>query len=387
MKIAMIGHKQVPSREGGIEVVVEELATRMVEAGHEVTLYNRWQRGDERSPKLYKGISMRDVPTLRVKGSDAVIYSFLAAVRALFGGYDVVHFHAEGPAGMAWLTRLFRIPTVVTIHGLDWQRGKWGSFASAYLRAAERAAAKFSDGMIVLSEHLKDYFRDTYKKDTVFIRNGVSVRERCAPEEILKLGLEGQDYILFLARIVPEKGIQYLLEAFKAMDTDLKLVIAGGQDHNEYVEKIRKMAAEDSRVIMPGFVHGRLLEELYSNCRLYVLPSDVEGMPLSLLEALSFGAPCLASDIHENRVAPESFLTLFRQGQPDDLRKRMEEMLQTPYSAESRNVQIDWMKKNYSWDSVVDGTLDMYRAMILMKKSTAVQGDERMYYVRSTRRR
>lgn len=127
MKIAMIGHKRVPSREGGIEIVVEKLAERMVTAGHEVTLYNRWQRKQEKSPSSYNGITLRDVPTFDMMGSDAVAYSIEAAISSLFGNYDVVHFHAEGPSGMSWLTRLFKIPTIVTVHGLDWQRGKWNN--------------------------------------------------------------------------------------------------------------------------------------------------------------------------------------------------------------------------------------------------------------------
>ncbi len=369
MKIAMIGHKRVPSREGGIEVVTEELAVKMVETGgYSVTLYNRWQRGYAHSPKVYKGIALRDVPTVEIKGSDALLYSLFATVSALFGHYDVIHFHAEGPAGMTWLTRLFRIPTVVTVHGLDWQRGKWGSLASSYIKRSEKIAARCADEIIVLSDGIGDYFRETYGRSTHFIRNGVHVNRRQHPKELLRLGLRGNGYLLFLARIVPEKGVHYLLEAFRELNTDLKLVIAGGLPSNEYVEKIRKMAAEDRRVVLAGFVSGRLLEELYSNCRLYVLPSDVEGMPMSLLEALSYGAPCLASDIPENRVAPEAYLTVFRHGQTEDLRQKIEEALQRQPTGEKIDAQITWMKENYSWDSVVDETLALYRMAIEKKK-------------------
>ncbi len=367
MRIAIIGHKRVPSCEGGIEVVVGELAVRMARKGHEVTVYNRWQRKCDRSPKRYKGISLRDVPTVSIKGSDAVMYSFLATFLALFGRYDVVHFHAEGPAGMSWMTKLFRIPTVVTIHGLDWQREKWNSFASQYIKIAEKIAARCADEMIVLSENMSSYFQRKYGRKTNFIRNGVNTGYRRKPDQIRKLGLKGNDYVLFVARLVPEKGIHYLLEAFRSVDTDLKLVIAGKIDSSEYVKKIREMAALDKRVIMPGFVQGEFQEELYSNCRLYILPSDVEGMSLTLLEALSFGAPCLASDIEENKVVPEKFLTWFNHSRPDDLRRKMEQMLNDSYSEEQREAQILWMRENYSWESVIDDTLSIYQTVIKKK--------------------
>lgn len=363
MKIAMIGHKRIPSREGGIEVVVEELAVRMAAEGHEVTVYNRHQRGQAPSPKSYKGVTLRDVPTLRLKGSDAAVYAILATVAALFGHYDVIHFHAEGPSGMAWLPHLFHIPTVATIHGLDWQRGKWNAFASSYLKASEKTAAKRADEMIVLSEHLADYFRETYGRETRFIRNGISVGERRPPQEIRKLGLQGNDYILFLARLVPEKGLHYLLEAFRGINTDLKLVVAGSLDSNDYVARIQTMAAADRRVILAGFVQGELLDELFSNCRLYVLPSDVEGMPLSLLEALSYGAPCLVSDIPETQVAPEEYLTVFRHGETEDLLRQMQRALKFPPTPEQREAQAAWMKEHYSWDAVVEETLTLYKTV------------------------
>ncbi len=360
MKIAMIGHKTVPSREGGIEVAVEELAVRMALRGHEVVLYNRRRKGQERSAKTYKGVALKDVPTVDIKGSDVIVYSVLAAFRALFGHYDVIHFHAEGPAGMSWLTRLFGIPTVVTVHGLDWQRSKWGSLATWYIKRSEKTAVKRADRMIVLSENMQNYFENAYKRETSFIRNGITTGTRRAPSEIAKLGLRGGDYILFLARLVPEKGLHYLLDAFKGIDTDLKLVIAGRLNDTDYVNKIREKASLDGRVTFAGFVSGALLDELFSNCRAYVLPSDVEGMPLSLLEALSYGAPCIASDIEENKVAPEEYLTLFRHGDPDDLRQKLEEAINTEVPAGRLGAQTEFMREKYSWEAVVDDTLSLY---------------------------
>jgi glycosyltransferase involved in cell wall biosynthesis len=312
MKIAMIGHKRIPSREGGVEIVVEQLATRMVAAGHQVDAYNRSGHhvsgkdidGKKKSEKLkeYKGVRIITIPTFQNKKLNAVVYSFLATIRALFGRYDVIHYHAEGPCSMLWIPHLFGIRTVATIHGLDWQRSKWGGFATRFLLFGEKMAAKYADEVIVLSHNMQKYFKETYNRDTVLIPNGVIKPAIKSDEQIYKKwGLKKDSYILFLARIVPEKGLHYLLDAFRGIDTDKKLVIAGGSSHtDDYVETIKNKAKEDSRVIMTGFVQGELLEELFSNAYIYVLPSDVEGMPISLLEAMSYGNCCLISDIEEN---------------------------------------------------------------------------------------
>ena len=302
MKIAMIGHKRIPSREGGVEVVVEALAVRMAQQGHDVTVYNRRGKhvsgGKTVDTKEYKGVKIKRIPTFESSKLNAIVYSVIASFLALFGRYDVIHFHAEGPCSMLWLPHMFGIRTVATIHGLDWQRAKWGGFATRFLKFGEKTAAKYADELIVLSEGTKEYFMETYGRKTIFLPNGVDEHEYVEPQIIKeKYGLDKDKYILFLARIVPEKGLHYLIEAFSKTDADIKLVIAGGVSHSdEYAEKIREMAA-DSRIIFTGFVEGSELWELFYNCRLYVLPSDVEGMPLTLLEAMNCGCECLVSDI------------------------------------------------------------------------------------------
>ena len=298
----MIGHKRVPSREGGIEIAVEELAIRLTAMGHQVDCYNRWQdfgAGAVRLPREYKGIRLIRIPTLATPSLNAFIYSVLAVLRALAGGYDVMHFHAEGPCAMTFLPRLFGIPVVSTIHGLDWQRAKWGRFASRYLLWGERNAARYSDALIVLSNGNQQYFTQTYGRETIYIPNGVSLIPCREPEEIgRRWNLSKNSYILFLSRLVPEKGLHYLIGAYKKMDTDKRLVIAGGLTrNNEYVEQIRGMAEDDPRILFTDFVQGRVLEELMSNCCVYVLPSDIEGMSISLLEAMSCGLPVCATAV------------------------------------------------------------------------------------------
>ena len=236
-------------------------------------------------------MKLKSVWTLDKKGLAAMTSSFSAAVKAAFGKYDVVHFHAEGPCAVMWIPRLFGKKCIATIHGLDHQRAKWGRFASWYIRTGEKCAVRFAEHIIVLSENVKNYFKDTYDRETVFVPNGVLPAEPVAAEEIVsQYGVNKDEYILFLGRLVPEKGVKYLIQAYKELDTDKKLIIAGGSsDSSEHMQELQSLAGDDPRIIFTGFVQGRILEELYSNAYVYVLPSDLEGMPLSLLEAMSYG--------------------------------------------------------------------------------------------------
>ena len=374
LRIAMIGHKRIPSREGGVEIVVEQISVRLAALGHKVDAYNRYghhvsgKKYDEEygrgERKYYKGVRIRIIPTFRSSKLNAIVYSFLATLRALFMPYDVIHYHAEGPCAVLWIPKLLGRRVVVTIHGLDWQRAKWGNFASYFIKFGEKMAAKYADEVIVLSENLKQYFKDTYGRETVFIPNAIDKPERMEAELITeKFGLQKNDYFLFLARIVPEKGVHYLIEAFRQIKTDKKLVIAGGSSQAiEYMQKVHRMAAEDNRIIMTDFVQGRVLEELYSNAYAFVLPSDVEGMAISLLEAMSFGCCCLVSDICENVEVVEDKAFTFTKSNVKDLRKKMEYLLEHPEIVEEYKKQSsDFICKKYNWDDVVEETLQVYQ--------------------------
>lgn len=371
MKIAMIGHKRIPSREGGVEVVVQELSARMAALGHSVTAYNRMGKHVSGAKtvkvKRYKGVRVKTVPTFKSSKLNAAVYSFLAAISALFGGYDVIHFHAEGPCSMIWLPHLFGIPTVATIHGLDWQRSKWGGFASAFLKFGERTAAKYADEIIVLSGSVQRYFNEAYGRKTTVISNGVNITQY-APSDIIKskYGLEKGGYVLFLARIVPEKGLHYLIDAFSEIKTDKKLVVAGGVSHSdEYAAMIKEKAAADGRILFTGFVEGQELRELYCNCRVYVLPSDVEGMPLTLLEAMSCGCECLVSDIEENSSVIGEYGKTFKKGDVKSLREKLMEILASPEC--DRTAQKEYISENYSWDAVTRETIRIYEKTVKRK--------------------
>lgn len=382
MRIAMIGHKRIPSREGGVEVVVEELSVRMASLGNRVAAYNRFghhvsgkkydQEYGWKGRKFYKGVRVYIVPTFRQSSLNAIVYSFFATIMALFHHYDVIHYHAEGPCAMLWLPHFLKRKIVVTIHGLDWQRAKWGNFASFVIKFGERMAAKYADEIIVLSENVRQYFADTYHRKTTYIPNGISRPDAQGAAVIgEKYGLEKDGYFLFLARIVPEKGLHYLIEAFSGLETDKKLVIAGGSSQAmDYMEQIHRMAAKDERILMTDFVQGQVLEELYANAYAFVLPSDVEGMALTLLEAMSYGDCCLVSDIRENTEVVEDRALTFKKGDVKDLRRQLVWMLSHPDEVRRMGEEsVDYICGKYDWDDVTKRTLAVYERAAGRKRS------------------
>ncbi len=354
----MFGHKTIPSRDGGVEIVVEELATRMHERGHNVIVLNR-KRKNSNSQKSYKGVKLYNIFTINKKSLDALVYSFFATLKARFLKPDVIHVHAEGPCFFLWmLGKHKKTKLIVTIHGLDWQRSKWGGLATKIIKYGEKQAVKHADEIIVLSNSVKEYFKNTYNSETIFIPNGVNKPELLEPNEIKeRWSLEKDSYILFVARIVPEKGLNYLIKAFKRIEskTDKKLVIVGGPSHSQtYFDEVSKLCVGDDHIIMTGFQSGRVLDELFSNAYLYCLPSDVEGMPISLLEAMSFGNICLVSDIPENKDVIDAKSFTFKKSDVDDLADKLLYAINSNF--ETHNSQFIYK----SWDDVVDETLKVY---------------------------
>ena len=370
LNIVMLGQKRIPSREGGVEIVVEELSTRMVKMGHSVTCLNR--KGHHISGKQYdgqvlneyKGVVLKTVPTVNKKGLAAMTASFTGAFYAAFGKYDVVHFHAEGPCAMLWLPKLFGKRCIATIHGLDHKRAKWGKLASAYIMLGEKVAAKYADSIIVLSRAVQEYFRNIYGRETVFIPNGVNKPQIVSPDLITReYNLQKEGYILYLGRLVPEKGIKYLIEAFKQVHTNKRLVIAGGaSDTDEYAKELVELAQEDKRIIFTGFVQGRKLEELYSNAYLYVLPSDLEGMPLSLLEAMSYGNCCIVSDIPECLDVVRNNGIVFKKGNVLELAEKLQDVCDYPEKVmRYKENSAQYVCNKYNCDDVVKKTLELYK--------------------------
>lgn len=372
LHIAMIGHKRVPSREGGVEIVVWELARHLLPDGYDVDCYNRSgyhvnRRSYERiagRPGVYdEGVRIITVPTPEDRRLNAFVYSFFATLKAIFCHYDVIHYHAEGPCLMLWLPKLLGIRTVATIHGLDWQRSKWGNFASRMLRKGEAIAAKDADELIVLSRNMQQYFEKEYGRKPVYIPNGIDRPTHRKIDLIGKgWGLTKDGYIMTLSRIVPEKGIHYLIEAFRQVQTDKKLVIVGASGStDEYLAELQEMAKEDSRIIFTGFKEGQYKEEFLSNAYLFLLPSDVEGMSISLLEAMSYGNCCVVSDIEENTEVVEDRAVVFQKGDVEDLRDKLQDLFDHPEKVDAyRSTAADYICTKYSWEATTRATEAVY---------------------------
>ncbi len=361
----MIGHKFIPSRDGGVEVVVSNLAPHLVESGYDVTCYNRMSkpfrqlRKDGKLSKEYRGVHLVWTPTVDRRGLAAMTSSVIATLMAAFSRYDLVHFHTEGPCVLCWLPKLLGKKVVVTIHGLDHMRQKWGRLASAYIMRGEKAAARHAHSIIVLSNGVRDYFREKYGRETVLIPNGIDAAQiRPACEITKQFGLASREYILFLGRLVPEKGIHYLIEAYLQLKTDKKLVIVGGtSDTDDYVRQLHDMTKGNPSIIFTGFQQGPVAEELYSNAYVYVLPSDLEGMPLTLLEAMNYGCCCVTSDIGECADVMDGCGFTFPRGNVEALRETLQNLCDHPDKVEAHRAEAKKVvSSKYTWQDVTAQT-------------------------------
>lgn len=374
MKVAMLGHKVVPSRRGGIENVLTSLCPLLNENGADVTCYNRSSDKVENEyvgtvkDGKYNGVTLKEAWTVNSRGISAMIASFTGAISAAFGKYDVVHFHAEGPCAAMWIPKMFGKHCVATVHGLDWQREKWGhGFASKYIKFGERVMVKYADEIIVLSESAREYFKNTYNRETVLIHNGIDKPEKKEAEKITELyGLSGGDYICIVSRLTAEKGVHYLIDAYNSIRTDKKLVIAGDtSDTDEYVEMIKQKAQDNPNIIFTGFISGDVLKEIYSNAYLVTLPSDIEGMSLSLLEALAYGNALLCSDIPENTLVTEDKAMHFRKSDVKDLAEKLQEMCDNEEIVENlKKGASEFILSKYNWKDVAAATYDLYEKVL-----------------------
>lgn len=364
MKIAMIGHKDFPCRSGGVEVVVYELATGLAKRGVDVTVYNR---GREKNHNRYRelGVNVIRSFTFKKQSLNAMVYSFTATFNALLKNYDIIHYHAIGPCVPIIVAHLFGKKTVATVHGLNWKVDKWNSFASRYLKLGERIAAKYADEVITLSEEMHRYFIETYGRDTTLIKNAVTPIPRTDDEIIKeKFNLHRGEYILYIGRISPEKGVQDLIRAYKKTSMSKKLAIAGEMPNNDFGREIHSLTADSPDIVCTGFAEGELMHSLYSNCALYVLPSHTEGLPLTLLEAMSCGAPCLTSDIPENREVIKDFGETFHTNDIDDLAKCIEKYSDDESLRAMSEDEMKYIYENYSYKDVIDGHIRLYNKVI-----------------------
>ena len=370
MKIAFIGQKGIPATFGGIEYHVEALADRLVQRGHQVDVYVRdWYT--PRKMTSYRGIRLLHTSTTRGKHLDAFVHSLTSSLDALFRGHDVIHYHALGPSFFSWIPRAFRRKTVVTVHRLDWQAGKWGRLAREFLRFCERSAVYGPALTIVVSESLQSYFQERFRKEVIVIPNGVNLPDVAPPDLITrKSGLRGGDYLLFLGRMEPEKRPDWVIRAFHQLSPahpDLKLVMAGGGSERFY-SRLRESARGSDRIFFPGFVVGREKDELFSNALLFLLPSYLEGFPIALLEAMSYSRACLASDIGPHREVIEDGVNgrLFSSESFPDLVTKLDLLLSRRDDLTRLGRSgFQEVRRRYNWEIIAQKTEDVYRRLFI----------------------
>lgn len=391
MRIAIIGLRTIgPTALGGIEKVVEELSTRYVESGHDVTVFVRARYAQDVGDN-FKGVSLKALPAIYTKHLEAITNT-VAAVLYTLRGYDIIHINALGPALLSFIPRVFRKNVVVTVHGQDWKREKWGKFARWVLRIGERAAVTFPQRTVVVSKTLRNYEKEKFGKDVVYIPNGIVLPTARAIEPTDKLGLEKDEYILFLSRLVPEKGCHILIKAFRQLKTDKKLVIAGAPSHSEdYANHLHELARGDDRIIFTGPLYEERKEEAYRNSYFFVLPSSIEGMAIVLLEAMSYGKCCLCSDIEENLevifpsvtrqeaiIKNEQYLadegafpvddmfgTCFESGDVDDLLRRLDFLFRHPDLVDSLGQRArQQVADRHNWDRIAQEYLVVFGELL-----------------------
>ncbi|HLV89108.1 MAG TPA: glycosyltransferase family 4 protein [Candidatus Sulfotelmatobacter sp.] len=350
LRVAFIGGRGVISKYSGIEAYYEEVGSRLARMGHEVTVYCRTYF----TPALpeHNGMRVVRLPTLRTKHLETVIHTFFSTVHAMKQRFDVIHYHALGPALFSWLPRLAGIKTAVTVQGLDWQRRKWGRTASAVLRLGEHASVALPDATMVVSRELGKRYREVHGKDPIYVPNGGLLRDRREPKKILEWGLEGGAYVLFLGRFSPEKGCHLLVEAFEHLESEVKLVMAGAASYcDDYSRELRTHASE--RIRMLDWVAGGTLEELLTNAMIFVLPSDMEGLSLALLDAMGAGLCVLTSDVPENREVVNGAGFTFRRGSAIDLADRLRFLIANPSVREAAGrAARRRIEEQYQWERI-----------------------------------
>jgi len=362
VRVAFIGGRGVIGKYSGIETYYEDVGSRLATAGHQVTVYCRTYFTPPQSG--HNGMRLVRLPTLRTKHLETVLHTLLSTIHATFGPYDIVHYHALGPALFSFFPRLAGKRTAVTVQGLDWQRRKWGRVASATLRLGERAAVRLPNSTMVVSRSLQSYYREQYCAETVYVANGADLRERRRASRMREWRIDPGNYILYLGRFSPEKNCHLLIEAFERIETDVRLVLAGGaKTSNTYAQQLRRDAS--NRVRFLDYVSGDAFEELLTNAMLFVLPSDMEGLSLALLEAMSAGLCTLTSDIPENRELVEGVGFTFKGGDVADLERMLRFLIADRQVREDAGRSAKRrVAEQYLWGKVTDEIERVYLEMM-----------------------
>ena len=378
VKVVFVGTRGFPNVQGGVEKHCENLTINLVNIGCDVTVFTRKPYVDT-SIKNFKGVNLVAIPALKHKSLEAFLHTFIGIFIAFFFKPDILHIQAIGPAMFTPLARILGMKVVITSHGSNYKHLKWGKFAKFVLRVGELLGVLFANKIIAISENIADEIREKYNRDVAIIPNGVIIPRILESNETLeKYGLEKGKYILAVGRFVPEKGFHDLIEAFKQIpNSDFqskiqnpkskisidhwKLVIIGRADHEDkYSLGLKEKTRENSNIVLTGFLTGQPLQELYSHAGLFVLPSYYEGLPIVLLEAMSYGLSCIASDIPSNRNIELSEDRFFNAGDFKALTTKIKEFVNKPLTEEEKRRQINMIAERYDWEKIAEKTLDVY---------------------------
>lgn len=365
MKVFITGTRGIPGIPGGVERHCEQLYPLIADKRIEIRISRRSSYVKDKIVS-WQGISLVDIRTPRIKSLEAITHTFLSIIEAKKWRADLVHIHAIGPAIVSPLARLLGMKVVVTNHGPDYDRQKWGTLAKGVLKLGEFWGCKYANEVIAISDPIRKTVYQRCKRTSHLIYNGVPIPKLKDTHNYLdSLGLIKEGYIFVAARLVPEKGLDDLIVAFEHIKPGYKLVIAGDSDHKDtYSKGLKARAAENDNILMPGYVTGGDLDELYTHARLFVLPSYHEGLPIALLEALSFGLPVVVSDIPANtevKLAQENY---FPVGNVEALRMSLERALNQKNTQEQRDKRRQWIAKTYNWNNIADQTLSVYHSAL-----------------------
>lgn len=366
MKIAFIGQKGIPTKNGGVERYAENLAANLVANGHEVLLYSR--KYYCQGIREYKGIKIITVPSFNTKSFEAITHTFFACLDVTFRKVDVINVQSIGPASLIWLLKILnpRTPIIFTFHCQDYYQKKWGRLARWYLRLGEKIGCLFATKIITVSKDLAIYVKKTYHKTATYVPNGAYVCDPLPVLNIRRWGLDKGNYISYIGRLIPHKNAHQLITAFRKIKTDKKLVIAGASSYtDDYVHELNQLAKGDERIIFVDNQEGLMLKELFSNSYLFVQPSEYEGLSVALLEALGWGLACLVSDIPQNLEAIDRAGLSFKVNDVNDLAEKLQYLIDNPEQvAKLGSLATERAREEYDWQRISDRVAKVFRDAI-----------------------
>jgi len=362
--------------QGGVEAHAEQLCPALARLGCDVHVVVRKGHQPKEFSKQWRGVEFFSCWAPQTRGFEALVHSFLGVLYAMVVRPDILHIHAIGPALMAPLARICGLTVVVTHHGQDYQREKWGRLAKIVLKAGEKFGVKYANHCIVVSRHLHKLITHKYKTSPTYIPNGVSRPAHAGASTILAdLCIKPGRYVLTVSRLVPEKRQLDLIEAFKKSGLrDWKLVIVGAIDRNDpYCENVVNAAARVPNTVLAGFQSGPALQQLYTNAGVFVLPSSHEGLPIAMLEAIGYCLRIIASDIPAHLEIEDGAIEYFRLGDLNELAERLRVAATLPSSL-AQPITARPVLEQYNWDRIAKQTFDVYLNLSKGKFTKSVLG-------------